>query len=88
MHTFESNDEFYKHLDKLTASLGESGFSEAGQKISFLLHKVAWTTSSELFGELRILFRELLAQHRDSLPQSISDDLRDCIQVIDRAWKQ
>ena len=87
MHKYKSNDEFYKHLDMLTKSLSESGFSESGQKISFLIHKVAWTTSSELFGELRILLRETLKQHRDSLPQPISDDLLDCIRVIDRAWK-
>ena len=87
VHTYKSNAEFYQHLDALTASLNESGFSEAGQKIAFLIHKVAWTTSSELFGELRILFREILQQHGDSLPRHISDDLTDCIQVIDGAWK-
>jgi len=53
VHSYKSNAEFYQHLDALTASLTESGFSEAGQKIAFLIHKVAWTTSSELFGELR-----------------------------------
>ena len=85
--TYKSNDEFYQHLDALTASLIASGFAKAGERISFLIHKVAWTTSSELFGELRIAFREILQQHRDSLPAHISDDLTDCIQVIDGAWK-
>ena len=87
MHTFKSNAEFYQHLAALTASLTESEFSEAGQKIAFLIHKIAWTTSSEFFGELRILFHEILQQHRDSLPAHISDDLIDCIQTIDGAWK-
>jgi hypothetical protein len=70
----QSNQEFYDELDRMSARLRSAGLDADGTRIWELIHKVAWTTSTELFGDLRIAMRAI----RDD-PQkmaALSPDLR------------
>lgn len=42
----------YECFDELTASLRNDGLSKEADRLHVLLHEVAWTTGSELLGEL------------------------------------
>ncbi len=85
MQEYTSNQEFYKHIDEVVVELRSVGHEAMAEKINFLLHGVAWTTSSELFGELRERFQELL-DSQPSLPQKIKDDVTGFITTINKAW--
>jgi hypothetical protein len=61
-HGFEGNEDFFDFIKAMSAHLGVLGFADAHVELSRLLGS-AWTTSSELFGEIgpacnRILVRE------------------------------
>jgi hypothetical protein len=50
---FASNEAFYRYLDTFVEKLAKAGHHGIAIRIDDLLHHTAWTTSSELFGELR-----------------------------------
>lgn len=85
MRTFASNQEFYDHIDSVTRSLAESGHREFAAQIDHLLHRVAWTTSSELFGELKERFEAFLGSSSTKEPILVAE-CRDIISAIDNAW--
>jgi hypothetical protein len=82
MQEFRSNDEFWSHIDRLSEALCNSGFVEDGKKLHLLLHEVAWTTSTELFGELKLAFIDILKKG-SSLPQEIQDDIKESLATAD-----
>ena len=83
-HQFKSNQEFYNHIDLLGARLRAAGAGAEADRLWELIHQVAWTTSTELFGELRNACREIVTARKNELPREILDDLRACIRAIDR----
>jgi len=87
MRTFASNQQFYDHLDSVVRLLAEGGHGEVAAQIDDLLHGVAWTTSSELFGELKARFEAFL---RSSMPKepTLVAACREIISTIDRAWSR
>jgi len=87
MRRYESNQQFYDHIDAMVLSLKAIGETDISDEIDMLLHKTAWTTTSELFGELRIRLEKLL-QAEQPLPAAIKSDIQGCINTINRAWTQ
>jgi hypothetical protein len=87
MRIYASNQEFYERIDSVVVSLRSEGFAEAADQIDFLLHKVAWTTSSELFGELRARFEQIL-NSPSTLPSPIRTELNGFIVTINQAWNR
>jgi len=87
MPTYESNQQFYDHIDEVVCELKSAGRVELANQIDHLLHKVAWTTSSELFGELRDRFEEAL-KSPTPLPSTIEVELKGFIATINQAWKR
>ena len=86
MATHDSNEVFYKHLEKLAHFMKDQGFAEAGDSITGLIRDTSWTTSSELLGELRLLLVRLLTDYKETFPRSIDADLKNCIREIDKAF--
>jgi hypothetical protein len=83
--TYLSNQDLYDDIDSVVLMLRAEGHSDAADQIHFLLHKVAWTTSSELLSELRDRFLAVL-ESSPSPPPEISLRLKHFIGVIDAAW--
>ena len=81
---FTSIQDFYKFVDGLSDTLRKGGSSEAGQKIYYLVHKVAWTTSTELLGELRNVIKQI---NKSQLPNSIQNDIDICLNTINHYLK-
>jgi hypothetical protein len=84
MHQYESNQQFYNHIDKVVASLRLTGQIDIANQIHHLLHKVTWTSSSELFGELRERFEKVL-KSPTPLPKHVEDDINGFITIINQA---
>ncbi len=85
MRSYASNQDFYKHIDEVVADLRSIGFESHARKIQFILHETAWTTTSELFGELRDEFDELLASPRQ-LPIPLREALMHLTSTIDTSF--
>lgn len=87
MRTYESNQQFYDHIDEVVTALKSEGQAEIANQIEFLLHKVAWTTTSELFGELRDRFEQAL-KSPTPLPSTVKAELNGFIATINQAWER
>jgi hypothetical protein len=84
---FASNDEFYAFIDAITEKLRKAGFASDAERLHELIHKIAWTTSSELFGELRIALKTI-RKERAGLPSDLSSDIRYALKVINKAERR
>jgi len=83
MRTLKNNQEFYEHLDKICSRLRLIGMSKEADQIYYLLHKVAWTSSSELFEELELVFKNLLsASNATKIPQELKKELIGYIEIL------
>jgi hypothetical protein len=75
----------YECFDALIAQLRTEGHLDAADKLDHLLHKVAWTTGSELLGESGLA---ILTFEREA--PAISSDLRQaidsCMTLVRRSW--
>lgn len=83
-HQFASNDEFYAFIDAITERLRKAGFAPDAERLHTLIHKVAWTTSTELFGELRIALRQT-REDRMSMDDSLASDIALAVHTLDQA---
>ena len=83
MAEFASNDDFYDFIDGLSNRLTEAGYEVHGRRLHVLLHEVPWTTSTELFGELRQSFLEIRAAAQ--LSSDLNLDLDRCLQALQKA---
>jgi hypothetical protein len=75
----------YDDFDKLTSMLRAEGHDQVAQRLHVLLHEVAWTTGSELMGELGL---EILTFQRSA--QSLSAESQNllcrCLDVVKTVW--
>jgi hypothetical protein len=72
---FESNEEFYNFVKTLSANLRELGFAESAQDLKGVF-ETAWTTSSEMFGEIGLACGRILARDGKRLPPCLKEDLK------------
>ena len=82
---FTSNADFYTFIDTITQRLCSGGLVQHGERLNTLVHKVAWTTSTELFGELRIALRKI-REERTSVDAALLSDITVAIVAIDDAF--
>ncbi len=52
-------ESLYSSIDKLVSLLKIEGHEEASSKLQFYVHEIAWTTGSELIGELNLYLNKL-----------------------------
>jgi hypothetical protein len=83
---FEADRDFYPFVDRLTIRLADAGMTDAAKQLHTLLHETAWTTSSELLGEIRAVLIAATAQHHRQIPQPLLQDIHACINTINKAW--
>lgn len=83
---FESNDEFYDFVRQFSDKLREAGLEFESKKIRHRLDEVAWTSSSELFGELGGLFLQLERNAEASFPAALQSDLQRCLGAVREVW--
>lgn len=77
---FQSSQEFYAYLDTVVADLRNAGFAHEADAIDFRLHRVAWTTSTELFDELEERLRALTLA---GLPAAVNAKVHRCLTTLE-----
>jgi|GEM_PF-1258315 hypothetical protein len=76
-------DEFPAVVDALRDELRSHGLTAEADRLHYLVHEGVWTTSIELYGELRLALKEIRKERRD-LPSDIAAEIRRLIKSIDR----
>lgn len=82
---FESNEDFFDFVRATASHLNELGFCEAREELTRLMNS-AWTTSSELFGEIGLACEKILKRDGKRLPPCLTTDLKRCKAVCKSAF--
>ncbi len=75
----------YDCFDELIGQLRVAGHASTADKLDFMLHRVAWTTGSELLGELGaeiLRFQQSTPSTSTAVQQSLSRSL----DMVRRVW--
>jgi len=83
MSEIKTVQDVYTSVDRLVAELNSLDSFTLANTLSTRVHKTAWTTSSELLGELQAVMGEALRIDRDSLPPSIKREIEEILSGID-----
>ncbi|MEW6403963.1 MAG: hypothetical protein AB1649_19385 [Chloroflexota bacterium] len=72
-------------FEKLITMLRSEGHDQVAQRLHMLLHEMAWTTGSELTGELGL---EIVKFQRSALKVSpaLQELLADCMNRVKKVW--
>jgi len=81
---FRSNQDFYDYVDGTVAEMRRAGLIGEAEQLDNLLHKVAWTTSSELFGEIGLSILRIL--ELPSVSPAIRSRLQQCMAGVRVVW--
>ena len=76
----------YEPLERLIVSLRADGLAEDADRLHSLIHEVAWTTGSELVGELGKEIRQLQREHGDKFSSSTRDRMDEAMRMVARVW--
>ena len=72
---FSRVDEFYRAIDTLIERLREDHFDDEAARLHALRHETAWTTGSELMGELALALKNM----KDHYPRDVQAAIADCL---------
>lgn len=76
-------DDLYSAVDELITELNSLNRAELARALSYRLHKVAWTTGSELMAELRSLLSETLSADGERLPLAVKEKIQSILTGIE-----
>jgi uncharacterized protein (DUF2267 family) len=68
--------------DRLIAELRNDGLEEEAQTIHTMVHRMAWTTSSEFIGELRSALQKIRKKQRGRLSQNSRKAMDEVFAII------
>jgi hypothetical protein len=76
----------YVPFDELIASLRSDGLNSDADRLHFMIHKVAWTTGSELIGELGQVMKDVARTHGDSFSDGTRARMETAFEMVSRVW--
>ena len=85
-HTFKSIEEFYDFVDFLRVDLNKNDLLKASQELNFILHEMAYTTSAEFLGEIKLALLGLKEYEGNQLPEYLSKNVNLCLTTIENAF--
>jgi hypothetical protein len=65
-------EQFYAAVDLLASALRAEGCEADARQLQQLLHEKAWTSSSELLGELKIVLKSMKRRHSGTLRAEVA----------------
>ncbi len=83
---FSGTDEFYGFIDLLGQRLTTEGLAEHASKLHTLVHEVAWTTGSELLGELGLELKRIQELHEPHLPSDLLAGISRALEFTREYW--
>ncbi len=76
----------YAPFDELIVSLRADGLDSEADRLHDLLHKTAWTTGSELMGELGREMTALKQEHGTRFSVATNAKLKAAFKMVRRVW--
>jgi hypothetical protein len=76
----------YVCFDELIALLRDDGLQTEADRLYVLLHKVAWTTGSELIGELGQALKKIKKEALPTISANSEQKVEDCFKMVYRVW--
>ncbi|HOX55888.1 MAG TPA: hypothetical protein P5205_03590 [Candidatus Paceibacterota bacterium] len=76
----------YEPFERLIVSLRADGLARDAERLHYLIHKVAWTTGSELLGELGQEITKLRREHAGKFSSSTLDQMEEALHMVARVW--
>ena len=76
----------YEPFERLIVSLRADGLAKDADRLDHFIHGVAWTTGSELVGELGQEITKLHREHGDKFSSSTRDQMEDALEMVARVW--
>jgi hypothetical protein len=76
----------YAPFEELIASLRADGLGAEAERRHNLIHKVAWTSGSELIGELGQEMKRLEREHGSRLSTSTAKKIEVAFDMVRRIW--
>ena len=70
---FKTVREYYKAVDELIEKLRAAGKTAEADRLDHLVNKMAWTTGSELLGELGLAFKDFHGKYSSGLSKEIKE---------------
>ena len=74
----------YECFDELAASLRNDGLSDEADRLHVLLHEVAWTTGSELLGELGQELKRIEQEGSPTRSSKSIEKIEECFSMVFR----
>ncbi|MBN1672176.1 MAG: hypothetical protein JXR37_14140 [Kiritimatiellae bacterium] len=84
MRQIQTIEDVYPAIDELVAELKVGSHSKLASVLHHRMHQVAWTARSELFEELQSVLTEALQSERAILPESVTNQMQQTVNVIRR----
>ena len=75
----------YEPFDKLIASLRNDGLIKEADLLHYLITKVAWTTGSELIGELGQTIKRI-EENMSRLSDNSKENIREAMKIVKQVW--
>lgn len=76
----------YQPFDNLISSLRVDGLVKQADLLHHYLHEVAWTTGSELIGELGEKIKEIRKENLGSLSAETKKNMKEGIEMVKVVW--
>lgn len=73
-------------VDQLIAALRADGLEQEARALHTLVHEMAWTTSSELIGEIGNEVRRIKSAQRGRLSLNSRQALAEVLAIVGRPW--
>jgi hypothetical protein len=76
----------YEPFDKLIESLRNDGLFQEAYQLNDMLHETAWTSGSELMGELGLLVKKISKENKRRLSDESKQCVREAMDMVKRVW--
>ncbi len=83
---FKSIEDFYSFVDTLRLNLITENFLETSQELNFILHEMAYSTSSEFLGDIKVALIKLKTNQIKELPQNLLTKINLVLEAIENAF--
>ncbi len=83
--TPDEHNDGYDCFRQLIQALYDEGFEEAAGRLDDLLNHTAWTTGSELIGELGLAIRDF-ERTKPAMTSSLRESLKECKTAVRSVW--
>lgn len=86
MAASKGDDTLLDALSLVICGLRAAGFEEDARSQQEIAFETAWTSSSEMVGEIGLAIRGIQERGRGRLPKDVARGLEDCMRFVRKVW--